>query len=56
MAISGNWDRKLGDKDKAPVLKQSIRHRDVILLEGSRAPSRLSYREIKALRKRGVIE
>lgn len=56
MALSGNFRRKLADQDKAPVLKQSVRHGDVIHLAGGRVPERFSRRKIEALKRAGYIE
>jgi hypothetical protein len=56
MALSGNFRRKLGSQDKAPVLKAAVRHGDVIHLPGQRVPERYSRAKIRMLKQRGYID
>jgi hypothetical protein len=56
MALEGNFRRKLADKDKAPILKASVRHGDVIHLPGQPVPERYSRAKIAELKRRGYFD
>jgi hypothetical protein len=56
MALEGNFRRKLKPKDKAPILKASVRHGDVIHLPGQPVPERYSRAKIAELKRRGYFD